>query len=441
MKRLLIVFVLLLGAFITAAFMDIPVSVSKTTDEPVPVSILMGDLLEFVGFDFDANWDSLRILDSGDLEIPYQIDDADMNGKLSSGDVLVFLIHGPITIRVSDDFSFGKPSYESKITVMEEEGEWILEGEILKAKVNGKGLVRITGVGMTEGTILDEIGIARVSGWVGSTYYIDGEFGRHEEKTSGDFNVTDIAVLPGGPVGVTVVANLYSDLFVGFEQLLITTVFVNGDIMVHNTFKFNTYADMMKLHLMVTRPLTDIAEDTVHILPVFRRLTWADQLGITPMEYWKERNAIMIVNNSPFIVFPAIDSMKPLWWGATYIFASEENWRANYSPTLKMGVAEIFPEKPVLYVNYDKWLKGPQWIYESREFRDGYFMWMPGEFQAYESTKGVGEGWENFVMHHKAGDEVKMNRIYSLFMSDSIEDAVDHLDLRTLELQSLKIGE
>lgn len=441
MKRLLTLLVVVLSVLVCADVVNVPVSITKTTEQSVPVTIGMSNLLDLVGVDFDANWDSIRVINASEEELPYQIDDADLNGKLSSGDLMTFLADGPVTISVSDDFDVLAPEYNTEISVSSEDGEWIIESDLLEAVVNGKGFVRVTRFGDTEGTIVDEIGVARISGWIGSTYYINGELGNHAEMTTGDFRTKDVEVLAAGPVGVTVVSNLISDTFLGLEEHIITTIFVTGDIKTDIVFTFGTYADLMKLQPMVTRPMTDAAEDTVHMLPMFRRLAWADQTNTTSMEYWKDRNAVMLVNDTPYAVFPATDSMKPLWWGATYIFASEESWRSNYSPSLEIGVVEIVPEVPVVAADYTNWLNGRQWVYESREFRDGYFMWMPGEFQLYESTKGLGEDWNDFVMHFIAGDVEEFSRIYSLYGADSIEDAIDGIDLRTMEIQSIKIGE
>ncbi|MGD9908820.1 MAG: hypothetical protein AB7T02_10005, partial [Mesotoga sp.] len=375
-------------------------------------------------------------------ELPYQIDDTDLNGKLSSGDVMAFLITGPAEITVTDDFDILPPEFDAVGKVVEEEGQWLIEIGEITAVANSKGLVKVTGFGDVEGTIVDELGIVRMSGYVGSTYYVDGEYGRHEEKTSGDFIVKEATVLPAGPVGITVVSTLEAQPFLGITQKIITTLFSNGDIISHNTFEFATYAELMKLQIMATRVLTDAAEDTVHTLPVFRRLLWADQLNITPLEYWLDRNAIMFSGNKPYIVFPAVDSMRPLWWGATYIFASQESWRANYSQSLKTGVAEINPEVPVVVADYEEWMGGLTWVYESREFRDGYFEWMPGEIDIFESTKDyVSSNWEDYVKHFVAGDVVSFKRVYSIYSADSIEDSIEFVEMKKSEIQSLKIGE
>ncbi|TYB94837.1 MAG: hypothetical protein FXF54_05340 [Kosmotoga sp.] len=442
MRRILIVLLcVFVAGFAFSETVEIPIEVSKTTDISVPIAVSMNEVLTLVGLDFDANWDSLRVIDADGSEIPFQIDDVDLNGKLSSGDLLVTLVNGPSKITVSDDFSVEMPEYPASFSVNEEEGVTVIKSSALKAIVSMNGLVRVEEFSGVEGTIVDEIGIGRVSGWVGSTFYVDGELGKHEEKTSGDFRVVETSVLEPGPIGVTVVTKLQSETFVGLDQHIVTTLFNTGDIRLDNSFVFNNYLDMMKVQSMITRPLTDISDDSVHMLPVFRRLLWADQLNITPLEYWFDRNAIMYVDRLPYIVFPATDSMKPLWWGATYIFASQESWRSNYSPSLGIGIAEILPEKPVVYADYNKWVDGNTWIYESREFRDGVFKWLPGEFELYESTKDiVSLETVDLPNHYVAGDELSFERFYSLYDAETIGSAISHIVNRTIEIQSIKIG-
>ena len=441
MKRLLILFILLIGIMLTAEVVEIPLNITKVTDDPVPVTINLGDLLEIVGFDVDVNWDSLKIIDNEGKDVLFQIDDLDKNEKLSSEDILSVFLEGPSKIVLSDeDFV---QDIEPCATIEEtEDGMWVTFDNC-KALVNGSGLVRIIEFMEHEGTIVDEMGTARVAGWVGSTFYVDGSFGNsHQEKTSGDFKVEVMDVHAAGNIGVTVHAILRSPQFVGLNQIIKTTIFKNGYIFVDTTFEFENYQDLMKLQPMVTRPITDISEDAVHMLPTFRRLVWADQLDSTPWEYWLERGASLALNDNLYTVFSATDAMTPLWWGATYIFASEESWRSNFSPSMMIGVAEILPEKPVVYADYEKWLHGPQWIYESREFRDGYFMWIPGEFQAYPSTEGIAAGgWEDFVMHFKAGDEVEFCRYFKLFHSENIPEAISSIEELTYEIQSYSIGE
>ena len=51
-----------------------------------------------------------------------------------------------------------------------------------------------------------------------------------DEEDLGDFPVVEVAVLPAGPVGVTVVGTLDGKPFLGLTQKIITTIFTNGDI-------------------------------------------------------------------------------------------------------------------------------------------------------------------------------------------------------------------
>ena len=103
MKRLLILFVLLIGIVLTAEVVEIPLNITKATDDPVPVTIDLKDLLDIVGFDVDVNWNSLKIVDAEENVVQFQIDDLDKNGKLSSDDILMTLLEGPAKIVLSED--------------------------------------------------------------------------------------------------------------------------------------------------------------------------------------------------------------------------------------------------------------------------------------------------------------------------------------------------
>ncbi|MGB9614675.1 MAG: hypothetical protein ACPL3B_04160 [Fervidobacterium sp.] len=300
--------------------------------------------------------------------------------------------------------------------------------------------------GGIKGNLVDEIGIARIAGWSRSTYYVNGDIvSQHDEETTGGLRLVDIKVFDPGPVAVGVKALLQSDKFFGLFQDLLIYVFRNGDIYVDNSFLFHNYADIMKLQTMLTKPLIPAFDDTVHILPVFRRLAWADQLGITPYEYWFERDAITIVNNIPYIVFPAEQSMKPLFWGATYIFASAERWRTKFSPKGKTGIAEIFPKVPVIIADYKKWLEGDTWVYESLEFRTGIFKWVADEFNAYPATENVYPVWgtnkEAMPNRYKAGDKVEHTMLYSLYNAESIQDAIKFVEQKSASFRTVKVGE
>jgi hypothetical protein len=201
----------------------------------------------------------------------------------------------------------------------------------------------------------------------------------------------------------------------------------------------------MKLQIMATSPLTSEDDKALHITPLFRRLPWAEQLGETSLKYWQDRNSVKTVNGNPYVVFNAIDSVNPLWWGATYIFASMESFRANYSESLGLAAVEILPQKNVIYSDFGKFAMGDTWVYESREFRDGIFRWIPDEFNLYESTKDVFHGTSdaeignNLMEKFKAGDSVTYKRVYSLYSVTGTENAINFLNDRAEDFQSVII--
>ncbi|RKX47894.1 MAG: hypothetical protein DRP32_08290, partial [Thermotogae bacterium] len=225
MKKLLAIFLVLFAfTILMAETIEVPITINKTTQSLVPFKISMNKILDLVGTDFDANWDSIRFVDENGADVPYQVDDVDLNGKLSSGDYILLLLPGNVTMKVSDDFSIEAPEYDAALTVSNTDEGVTVSTLTFKARINNKGLVKVEKCESVEGTIVDEIGIARVAGWVGSTYYIDGELGKHEEKTTGDFKVIDMKVLPAGPVAVTVVSKLDCVPFVGLEQIIVTSI-------------------------------------------------------------------------------------------------------------------------------------------------------------------------------------------------------------------------
>ncbi|ABQ46961.1 hypothetical protein Tpet_0943 [Thermotoga petrophila RKU-1] len=436
MKGFFVLMLLLIGFVLFGANFSIPVIAG---DVEVPVVMEFSNFLDLIPEDFEPIWDSIRIYFDG-KEVPYQVEDVDENGRISAKDYLVFLAKGKGEIVLSDE-KVSRPEYEKVFDVIETETGWKIASEKIGAVVNKWGLAKIIRYENIEGTILDEIGIARVSGWPESTFYVDGNLGNHYEETSGAFRIVSVKIIGAGPVATGIMATLASEKFKGLIQNLVVHIFHNGDILVDNSFIFENYADIMKLQTMVTRPLAILFEDTLHILPVFRRLIWADQLGITPYEYWLERNAVIWVDNLPYIVFPAKDSMKPLWWGATYIFASMERWRTNFSPTARIGVAEILPENPFVPSDYKKWLDGDTWIYESLEFRDGVFKWMPSEFEVYSATKGIySMRLEDMPNRYKYGDVVRHLRLFSIYEANDEETAIRFLEKKSESFRNLKIG-
>lgn len=307
-------------------------------------------------------------------------------------------------------------------------------------KIDNHGFANYINYKGYEEAAYNELGIIRIAGWRGSTFWADGDLGnKHEEKTSYNFKVNSLEMTGNGPVGVTFVADLESQTFVGVHQIVITMVLANGETLVETNVVFETYTDLMKLQMMSTKALTNIDMDTTkHIMPLPRRLVFAEQLNITPFDYWYERDAIEYVDGKPYVVFNALDAMKPLWWGATYIFSSAEAWRANYSESLDACAYALSIEKPLVYSDFFDFVMGNSWVYESREFRDGLFRWMPGEFNAFESTEGiVTTNAEDNVAHFFPGDNVVFRRIYGLEEFDSTAEAIEYLEKRAIEIESV----
>ncbi|EKF49159.1 hypothetical protein H17ap60334_07193 [Thermosipho africanus H17ap60334] len=433
MKRYLILILFIISTLALSFTLKV-----EAGNADIPFVMKMSDFLDYIPEDVDPYWDAIRVKVDGNY-VPFQIDDVDGNRRISGDDYLMFLAHGNCEIIIPEN-EMGKVEFESYFKVSKDGKNWIISGENGETfKIDDHGLVHVTKYGSVEGILLDEIGILRVAGFANSTYYVNGELGKHFEEVSYAFEPVSIKVITG-PVAFSVYTKLRSITFSGLDQYVATHVFKNGDILVDNNVSFRNYADLMKLQHMVTRVLTSIDGDALHVLPVFRKLVWADQLNITPYEYWSERKAIRIVNNKPYIVFPAKDSMKPLWWGATYIFASEERWRGNYSEKFKLGIAEILPEIPVVKDNFVEWINGNTWVFESQEFRDGIFKWIPGEFEAFEATKGAYPTDMNYWPNrYYAGQQVNFKRLYSINKSNSLEEWIKFLEVKSDSFRRIKI--
>ncbi|APT76825.1 hypothetical protein LN42_10890 [Marinitoga sp. 1137] len=438
---------MLLAFSLFAAEKTIKIETTQMTWVDVPYSISFSKILDIIGDDFEANWYSIRVIDENGNNIPYQIEDMDNNKRISSKDILLFTFKKCAKIVISDDSNMDLLTFKPYFKLTKNNDEYLITSKDFDVTVNKYGLVNFVRYKDIKGNLYNEIGIARIAGWSGSTYYVNGKLGKHVEMTSNGLSIENVRVLEPGPVGVTIIADLYSRLLPGLNQHIVTHIFKTGDVLVKNTFTFTNYVDIMKLQVMATAPITSIDDNALHILPMFRRMVWAEQLNETPLDYWMERNAVKYVDGKPYIEFSAIDSMKPLWWGATYAFVSQENWRANFSPKYGIGAAEILPEKPVLYSDLKDFVFHDFWFYESREFRDGIFRWLPGEMDNYEATKGifppyseenVGKYW---MARFKAGDVVKYTRYYSIFQSRDTEEAINYLEKRAKEIQSISISE
>ena len=439
MKRLLVLLATLLLGLAMAETRSLTVEVNKQTDRPVPVSVDLLTLRNEIGAEFEMNWDSLRVLINGE-EVPYQIDDTDLNERLSAGDELAFLATGPAEIQLSDE-AMDAPSYDAALSVSGEDPTVISSNlaDGFEVEVPATGLPSITGFGGTDELLVDELGILRFSGYPESTYWANEELGPHEEYTTleeGGMRHIQTQILPAGPARVTVVSEYASDRFVGLNQRVVARVYATGDVDVSNDVTFRGYADMMKVQNMATRVVSQADPEALHLMPVFRKLIWADQLETTPEAYFAERDAVTTVDGTPYLAFRADNNLSPLYWGATYIFASPEAWRADYSPTLGLAVAEISPETPEIAEGNDAFLSGDTWVFESQEFRTGVFKWTADEFATYDATADVTPSAPN---HYLPGDTLDFRHTYSVYEADSEEAAIGWAADRQVEIASVAL--
>ncbi len=433
MKRFLTLVLIVLVGTAFAETRTVTVNVERATDRPVPVSIDLLTLRNHIGAEFPMDWSSLRVLEGGEA-IAFQIDDVDLNGRVSAGDELSFLATGPVVIEI-DDAPMEAASFASAFT-MEGDDPVVLRADGFTVEVPAHGLVRIVGFGDTEAMLANEIGILRFSGFPESTYWADGQLGPHEEYTNleaGGMRHVATTILDGGPARVTVVAEYASDRFVGLTQRLVTRVYASGDVEITNDVSLRGYSDIMKLQSMATGVMSQADPESLHLMPVFRRLIWADQLGVSAEDYFAERDAVTSVDGTPYLAFRADDNQNPLYWGATYIFASAEAWRANYSESLGVGVAELAHETPVIAEDYDEWLSGNTWVFESQEFRSGVFKWTAEEFGTYEATADVSPSAAN---HFIPGDAMRFHLTYSAFEAADAVDAIRYARDRQAEIAS-----
>ncbi len=430
---------LALAASAFAETRTLTVNVESLTGRPVPVSYDLLTLRDAFGAEFPMDWSSLRVTVDGE-EVPYQIDDVDLNGRVSAGDQVAFLASGTATIEIADAPGDGA-DYPAGLTVEGEDPAVIASASTpgFTVEVPAHGLARIVGFGDTSELLANEIGILRFSGYPESTYWANEQLGPHEEYTNletGGMRHVGTTVLAAGPARVTVVAEYASDRFVGLQQRLITHVWATGDVEVQNGVRFGGYSDMMKLQSMATSVMSQADLESLHLMPVFRRLLWADQLGIEPVDYFAERDATTTVDGTPYLAFRADDTQSPLYWGATYIFASAEPWRANYSPNLGVGVAELAHDTPEVAEGYDEWLSGNTWVFESQEFRTGVFKWTADEFATYEATADITPSDAN---HYLPGDTTTFHLTYSAFEAGSPDDAIRYARDRQAELASVSL--
>jgi len=428
MKLLIRPLALLLAlALLGAAFAETrSVTLSVDTDgAAVPVSVDLLTLRNAIGADFTFDWANLRVSVGGEA-VPFQIDDVDLNDRVSAGDELAFLATGDATIEASDT-ALEPVSYDAGLEVSANGDANIitsLSGNGFSVEIAPEGLARITGFGDTQGVLAAELGILRFSGYPDSTWWADEQYGPHEEYTTleaGGMRHVQTQILPAGPARVVAVSEYASDRFVGLTQRVVTRVYQSGDVDVSNSVRFGGYSDMMKLQSMATNMVSQVDPEAQHVLPVFRRLLWADQLEIEPVDYFSERGAVHEVDGENVIAFNSNDNLSPLYWGAAYIFASAEPWRAGYSDSLGLAVIESAHATPELIEDYDEWLAGNTWVFESQEFRTGVFKWSADEFATYPATESITLNAPN---HYLPGETAEFHFTYSVRAADDLDDAV-----------------
>ncbi|MBE3584047.1 MAG: hypothetical protein IMX01_08040 [Limnochordaceae bacterium] len=427
-----------------------PVTVNSPDGTPVPVSINMGLLRDQLPKDFLVNWDTLRVIDARGQEIPYQIDDIDLSGQLSRDDELAFLATGPVTIKVSDDEFADLPAYEDLFTA-----ETTDKGEVKIATRDGQlgavvtpfRTVNITRFGGVDQTYVKDLGLVRYAGFPLSRYWSKGGLGQHEEKTTYEepLRVVKSQVLKASPVRLTVVDQYASDLFAGLRVNVAISIYPTGDIHVRTVVPIRAYTDLTKLLVVVNNVMGD-APDARHILVPFRWLDFAAEEGKTSAEYYAARNSTVEVDGQTYLAFTDNHGPQPPFWGASYIFASVERWRTNFSPSQGVGVAEIIPNPPAVGDSLVDKLKGEGWQLES-EWRTGYFRWVATEILQRRLDNGQKvEEFEpdmekgDWPLHAQPGDTFTFDNWYKLYKAADIPAAVRLLEQQVKVLNGVQVG-
>lgn len=438
--------VLSLGAA-SAQTRSLLVEAPALTGKPVPVALSLDEVRRAVGLAFPIDWDSLRVYDSDGNLIPYQIDDADLSGALSLHDRLAFVVEGSARIEVAMAATEAPPAFENAFTVTETEEGWLIESKdgdvaVEVTPLGGVNLVRYAGV---ERSFARDIGFLRYAGFPYSTYWVNGELKAHEEKTTLEepMRVRSVTILENSPVRATVIVQRASDLFPGLRQDAIISVYPTGEILVDQVITSAGYADLTKLETIVNAVMAGTS-DARHILPVFRWLEWADELDVTPAQYWAERDVLMEVDGKSYVAFNDIGGPAPLWWGASYIFASPERWRTNHSAELGLGTAEMLLNVPEIATGLRERLEGPQWQLEG-EWRNGYFRWIPEDVITSREAKGIEVGFgtdmeaDDWALHLIPGDTVQFVNVYAPYEAADAADAIRYLENRYEEISGVSV--
>src|SRR5690606_40365284 len=162
----------------------VTVNLESLTGRPVPVSVDLLTLRDAIGAEFPMDWSSLQVSVDG-TEVPYQIDDVDLNGRVSAGDQLGFLASGPATIEIADAPGEGA-SYEAGLTVEGEDPAVITSSSVdgLVVEVPALGLASIASYGDAQALMANEIRILWFSRYPDRAFYADSQYGHHDEDTN-----------------------------------------------------------------------------------------------------------------------------------------------------------------------------------------------------------------------------------------------------------------
>ncbi|MBE3576979.1 MAG: hypothetical protein IMX00_04740 [Limnochordales bacterium] len=443
---LLLFLALVLGASavtVSAEERSFAVDVKSVSGQPVPVAIPLGDVRDQLDKDFFVNWDTLRVIDAAGKEIPFQIDDVDLNGELSRADEIAFIASGPVTIKVTDDEWADVPQYPAAFTVESgQDGEFRILSQDggMAAEVTRFGTVNVTRFAGVEQTYIKDLGLVRFAGFPQSRYWSGGSLGPHEERTTLEepLRIVQGRVLKPGPARVAVVQQYASDLFPGLRVGVVIAIYATGDIRVRTTASIKAYTDFTKLGTIVNAVMAD-AKDARHVLVPFRWLDFAEEEGKTSVEYYREKGAVVEVDGKPYIAFADTRGPQPPFWGASYIFASVEKWRTNYSASQGMGVAEIIVNPPALPEGLADKIKGLGWQLES-EWRTIYFRWVAQEIVQRRLDNGIKVELEpdmekgNWALHAEPGDTFVWDQWYTIYKAQDLENAIRWLEKRSVEL-------
>jgi hypothetical protein len=176
-------------------------------------------------------------------------------------------------------------------------------------------------------------------------------------------------------------------------------------------------------------------------MPVPRRIGYADLAGQSPNDYYAaaDRNARVSLAGKSYAQFPVSANLKNPFWGGSYLFASPETWRTNFSPKLGVGVAELAWKQPELAPNYVSFIAGNQWQFESGEFRTGVFKWIPDELKPVTAAADVFKQPNPWTAHYYPGDSVSFHYLYDVYMASAPQYAIVYLENRASDLASVTI--